>query len=119
LQQAVSSPGLARLEGDRLALAMADQQTNVAAMAARTEILAPEVTALRFMYYDGFRWRPDWDSTVLGGLPKAIEVEMQLRPASGGSQSAVQSGPGSPNFYRLVIALHLAKPIDSLTIQPQ
>jgi hypothetical protein len=110
---------LARLEGDRLALAMADKQTNAGAMAAQTQILAPEVIALRFMYYDGFRWRPDWDSTVLGGLPKAIEVELQLRPAAGGTQSAVQSGPGSPNFYRLVIALPLAKPIDSLAIQAQ
>jgi prepilin-type N-terminal cleavage/methylation domain-containing protein len=119
LQQAASGSGLARLEGDRLALAMADQQGNAGAMAAQTQILASEVTALRFMYYDGFRWRPDWDSTVLGGLPKAIEVEMQLRPAAGGSSHSMTYGPGSPNFYRLVIALPLAKPVDSIAAQAQ
>ncbi len=120
LQQAVSGKGLARLEGDRLALSMADQQSNVATMAAQTEILAPEVSSLQFRYYDGFAWRSDWDSNVLGGLPKAIDVEMVLQPLSGIAHSGLRGATSvGPTSYRLVIALPLGKPIESSTIQPQ
>jgi len=111
LQLAVASPGLARLEGDRLALAMADQQSNIGVLAARTQILAPEVTAVRFLYFDGFRWLPTWDSNTLGGLPKAIDVQMQLRPASPNSTLS--------NVYHLMIAIPLAKPVDTSLVSTQ
>ncbi len=120
LQQATTGSGLARLEGDRLALSMADQQSNIGTMAAQTEILAPEVTSLRFMYYDGFAWRADWDSNVLGGLPKAIDVEMVLQSQAGSAHAGLAgTNAAGPSSYRLVIALPLAKPIESSTIQPQ
>jgi hypothetical protein len=111
LQHAVSSPGLARLEGDRLALAMADSQSNIGVLAARTQILAPEVTAIRFLYFDGFRWLPTWDSNTLGGLPKAIDVQMQLRPTSPNSTLS--------NVYHLMIAIPLAKPVDTSLVSTQ
>jgi hypothetical protein len=117
LQGASSAPGLARLEGDRLALGMADQQSNASAMASQTEILAPEVIALRFLYYDGFQWRSDWDSQVFGGLPKAIDVEVGLRPVASGSRAARQTASAVvPSMYRLVIAIPLGKPIETATI---
>jgi hypothetical protein len=119
LQSAAAGPGLARLEGDRLALSMADQQTNVAIMATHTEILAPEVTAARFMYYDGFRWRADWDSSVFGGLPIAIDVEIVLHPHAGLSQPGMQTGSAGAGVYRLVIPVPLGKPIDTATIETQ
>jgi hypothetical protein len=113
LQHAVTGQGLARLEGDRLALAMADQQSSIALMAAQTQILAPEVSAIQFRYYDGLNahWRLTWDSSVMGGLPKAIEVTMQLRPMPGHAGAAIS------NTYRLVIAIPLGKPIDTSQIQ--
>jgi prepilin-type N-terminal cleavage/methylation domain-containing protein len=111
LQHAVTTPGLARLEGDRLALALADQQSNIAVLAARTQILAPEVAAIRFLFFDGFRWLPDWDSNTLGGLPKAIDVTMQLRPTSPTSTL--------PNVYHLLIAIPLAKPVDTSLVTTQ
>jgi hypothetical protein len=120
LQQAVNRPGLARLEGDRLAMAMADQQQNAAVMAARTEILASEVTAVRFMYFDGFRWCPTWDSKVYGGLPRAIDVEIAMQPTAGSSRPGFQgTAAGTATVYRLVIAIPLAKPIDTSTIPTQ
>ena len=117
LQSAASAPGLARLEADRLAFNMADQQSNSAAMAGQTEILASEVIALRFQYYDGFIWRSDWDSNVFGGLPKAIDVEVGLRPVASGSRAMRPSVAGTvPGMYRLVIAIPLAKPIETSLI---
>lgn len=113
LQHVVSGQGLARLEGDRLALAMADQQSSVALMAAQTQILAPEVSAIQFRYYDGLNssWRLNWDSSVMGALPRAIEVTMQLRPMPGHAAAA------SSNTYRLVIAIPLGTPIDTSQVQ--
>lgn len=115
LQQAVSQPGLARLEGDRMALAMADAQSSTALLVASTEILAPEVDAIKFTYFDGFRWRYDWDSNLFGGLPKAIEVLVELRPMPSHSGSGRSSGAASStsNIYRLLIKIPLAKPIDT------
>jgi hypothetical protein len=120
LQQTASGMGLARLEGDRLALAMADKQSGGAAMTSQAEILAPEVTAVRFMYYDGFRWRADWDSSVLGGLPKAIDVELALQPALDRSRTGrTMTSATAPTVYRLVISIPLGKPIDTATITTQ
>lgn len=118
LGQAITQPGLARLEGDRMALAMADQQSSIALLAAKTEILAPEVDAIKFTYFDGFRWRNDWDSNLFVGMPKAIEVLVELRPMPSHSVNGRSSGGGSstPNVYRLLIALPLAKPIDTSLI---
>lgn len=91
--------GLARLEGDRLMMNLADEQGNLDALAARTELLAPEVTVVQFLYFDGAEWLTDWDSTALGGLPRAIRVEMLIQQ----------------QVYSLVIAVPLAKPTVSTT----
>jgi hypothetical protein len=111
---------LARLEGDRLALAMADKNSGGAALMSRAEILAPEVIAIQFLYFDGFRWRSDWDSSVLGGLPKAIDVEVAMQPAVDRSQRGrATTSATAPTVYRLVIPLPLGKPIDTSTITTQ
>lgn len=116
LQHAISTPGLARLEGDRMALAMADEQSSIALLVAKTEILAPEVDAIKFTYFDGFHWRNDWDSDVLGGMPKAIEVLVELRPVPG---RLIGSPSSAPNVYRLLIAIPLGKPIDTSLVTTQ
>src|SRR5262249_25504761 len=75
LSSMVTSPGLARMAGDRLQMQMADQTGNTALMAANTEIIAPEVVSLSFSYYDSSTssWLSSWDSTAYAGLPRAVE----------------------------------------------
>lgn len=107
-QQTASGHGLARMEGDRLALSMADSQSGTALMAACTHIVAPEVVSIRFLYFDGFRWLPDWDSSVYGGMPRAIDIQMQLRPVSGRSSTT--------DKYHLTLAIPLSKPIDTTLV---
>lgn len=104
-QQTTTGHGLARMEGDRLALANADAQSSTALMASCTQIVAPEVVAIHFLYFDGFRWRSDWDSSVMVGMPKAIDVKIQLSPIAGRA--------GTPDMYDLTIAIPLAKPVDT------
>lgn len=121
LQNMLPVQGLARTEGDRMVMSTAEQQSNLQALAARTEILAPEVIGLRFSYFDGVHWRYDWDSTVMGGPPRAVEVLLELAPASAsgraaGSQLPLAQGQSS-RIYRLVVALPLGKPMDTSAIQ--
>lgn len=115
LQGAVSSPGLARMAGDRLLMQMADQQGNTAAMAANTKILAPEVASISFYYYDGTTWLPSWDSGSLGALPKAVEVILELAPPEVKKPTTLLSNTGSNQIYRLIVALPAAKLVISTT----
>jgi type II secretory pathway pseudopilin PulG len=43
-----------------------------------SELLAPEVVEICFMYYDGTQWLEEWDSSVQEGLPVAIEIKLSL-----------------------------------------
>jgi prepilin-type N-terminal cleavage/methylation domain-containing protein len=49
------------------------------------KLLATEVVALQFQYYDGSQWLTDWDSSSTQSLPVCVEVLMTLR----------SSGPGA------------------------
>ena len=85
--------GLARLEGDRLVMNLADSQGNMEALAAQTELLATEVTALEFLYFDGAEWLTEWDSSALGALPRAIQINMVV----------------NQQVYTLIVAVPMAK----------
>jgi hypothetical protein len=113
LQGAVSSPGLCRMAGDRLLMQMADQQGNTAAMAANTRLLAPEVASIAFYYYDGTTWQVSWDSGTLGGLPKAVEIVLELAPTDNRKPSTLQIGAGETRVYRLIVAIPASKPVIS------
>jgi len=43
----------------------------------------PEVTKLQFRYFDGSRWRLNWNSGSDGILPLAIEVAFDVHPEAG------------------------------------
>lgn len=66
--------GLARMQGDRLAMNLADETGDVDMLASNSTILAKEVIFLQFRYFDGFEWYEEWDSDELGGVPMAIEI---------------------------------------------
>jgi hypothetical protein len=74
-----SSIGLARLEGDRMAIDHADLAMDVDALAQASQVLAEEVASLQFRYFDGVAWVESWDSTALDALPLAIEVTIGYR----------------------------------------
>jgi prepilin-type N-terminal cleavage/methylation domain-containing protein len=100
LAASVAGPGLARMEGDRMALKYADTSGDVGAMSGNTEIVAPEVTRLAFRYFDGVDWTTDWDSTVMQGLPFAVEIEFTVSHAGLG-----KFAPPVDTTQRIVVAL--------------
>lgn len=61
-----------------------------------TEVLAQEVHQLTFRYYDGIEWSSSWDSSLMGGLPRAVEVTIGVQPLDDGQEDVP---------YRLVVAL--------------
>ncbi|MBX3443490.1 MAG: prepilin-type N-terminal cleavage/methylation domain-containing protein [Planctomyces sp.] len=105
--------GLARLEGDRMALNFADENSNMSLMAEAAEIIAPEVGALQFRYFDGSAWYDSWDSGAAGMLPMAIEVTLGFivpddRPNARRQQ--VNDAPQIGRTIRHVIAIPMATP---------
>lgn len=104
--------GVARLEGDRLSMSMADQAADLEQMASQSELLAPEISSLQFQYFDGTDWLELWDSTEYGTVPQAIKVTIAFR--SDLQQTALESVNekinGYNNTYSMVIALPLALP---------
>lgn len=75
-----SGTGLARMEGDRLAMQYSDEAGDDATMAEQAQLLAEEVDELRFEYYDGFYWLDEWDSVAMERVPQAIRVTIGLKP---------------------------------------
>ncbi|KAA0134502.1 prepilin-type N-terminal cleavage/methylation domain-containing protein [Gimesia chilikensis] len=104
--------GVARLEGDRLSMSMADQAADLEQMASQSELLAPEISSLQFQYFDGTDWLELWDSTEYGTVPQAIRVTIGFR--SDLQQTSLESVNekinGYNNTYSMVIALPLARP---------
>lgn len=110
--------GLARLEGDRLQLDLAQKNGDTQSQMAGLQMVAPEVTGLVFAYFDGYQWRSDWDSQALGGLPMAVEVLLDITtpPRVFRPGYSASSRQATTQSFRLVVALPLAKAIDTSTL---
>jgi len=111
--------GLARMEGDRMQLDLAQQIGDTQTQMASLQMLAPEVTSLTFAYYDGYQWRSDWDSTTFGGLPMAVEVLVDITTPPRVFRPGFSASTRQPTTqtFRLVVALPLAKAIDTSTLE--
>lgn len=68
--------GLARIEGDQMSIVFADSKSNINEMAGIAEVIAPEVIALQFRYFDGSAWYDTWDSQTSVRLPLAVEMTL-------------------------------------------
>lgn len=107
-----STQGLARLEGDRLAMSMADESADVQVLAQQSKLLAAEINSLQFQYFDGTDWLEVWDSIEYGTVPQAIKVTIgfQNENIEGLEKIANEKINGYENKFSMVIALPLALP---------
>ncbi|MGH7200284.1 MAG: hypothetical protein ACREJB_06740 [Planctomycetaceae bacterium] len=106
--------GLARMQGDRLAMNLADAEGNIESLAAQSRVLAPEVTFLQFRYFDGLIWTDAWDSVTLGRLPNAIEITLGFRPPEEDAVGMDSTAPIISETRRCVVAVPLADPVTAL-----
>lgn len=105
--------GLARLEGDRLAIAKADETSQLDTLAERTKLIASEVQSLQFRYSDGYEWFETWDGTI-SGLPRAIEVTIGI-PDGEIKTSIYEENTTQLVPYRIVVSIPSAKPLATET----
>ncbi|MCA9086217.1 MAG: prepilin-type N-terminal cleavage/methylation domain-containing protein [Planctomycetaceae bacterium] len=105
--------GLAKMQGDLTGLSTAINQGNLDLQLAATSMLAPEVGAVSFQYFDGVDYFTEWDSTAQNAMPRAIVVELTLRSLPNpNSDKPIEQTPGylPPTVHRLVVPIPVAKP---------
>lgn len=102
-----SVQGLARLQGDRLAMDLADERADDAALAENTVLLSEEINYFRFRYFDGVDWWDAWDSQTYQALPRAVEVTIGFRP----NTAAGESGEETVGLRRFVLAVPQSEPL--------
>jgi len=87
--------GLVRRALDRAATQWAYQNGDLSRLDATGEVIAPEVVALEFRYFDGQQWLPTWDTEQSAGLPMAVEVAIAITADDGNSGRSERSRPRS------------------------
>ncbi|WP_283433431.1 prepilin-type cleavage/methylation domain-containing protein [Neorhodopirellula lusitana] len=75
--------GLVRRQIDRAIHSHASLTGGLARLQSVGEILAPEIVAINFEYYDGINWLPYFNSDEYGYLPMAIRVQLQMNGDEG------------------------------------
>ena len=70
--------GLVRQQLSRAVTAWNEQSGGQVDMLTNTEVLAEEVTAIEFAYFDGTDWYSEWNSTNMGGIPVAVALAIQV-----------------------------------------
>ena len=70
--------GLVRSEMNRAEAMYMWAQGDPSQLEQRAALLAAEVASIRFAYFDGMEFFPEWDTTAMGGLPVAVEIELTL-----------------------------------------
>jgi hypothetical protein len=111
--------GLVRRALDRAVTLYASENSNAASLQDLGEVIAPEVGAIEFEYFDGMEWLYEWDSESQGGLPVAVRITLGLVPESmsKASDAEVLSGPtaaldGQLETYSLTVRLPTARPVE-------
>lgn len=113
--------GLYRRDTDRAA-ALWDPQQSAGGVQADDELLAEEVTALEFYYFDGAEWLSEWDSTTSEGLPLAVEIVLTLTETPDPAKPVKPGDIPTETIYRQVVRLPAAKPsttTDTETSKPE
>lgn len=95
--------GLIRRELDRTITDYAQQSGNIASINTQGELLATEVVAIEFRYFDGQQYLLEWDTAAKTALPIAVEVAIWLKSPVSGRDSTARDETSTP--YRVVVAL--------------
>jgi hypothetical protein len=98
LNQVTSTPdasglvgGLVRRALDRAVMSNAEELGQTEQLNRTGELIAPEVVALEFMYFDGMQWLTSWDSSAQG-LPWLVEISLAMQSKSGEKNGVVAPG---------------------------
>jgi hypothetical protein len=99
--------GLVRQTIDRAIRQMAEQAGNSQLLNSGQVLLAPEVTQIQFIYFDGTTAVDSWDMQERTAMPTAIDVRIWLAPDAVEAQSS--EVPLAARMYSQTIELPLAQ----------
>jgi prepilin-type N-terminal cleavage/methylation domain-containing protein len=115
--------GLVRRVIDRAAARWSGDRGESNLLTDNAELIAPEVIALEFRYFDGIEWLEQWNSDDLLGLPVAVEITIAFAPVHQKNRDddflSQQSGnnitpwlSSDLEYSRTVVRLPTARPVD-------
>jgi type II secretory pathway pseudopilin PulG len=84
------SGGLVRRQLDRAVTRFAEQSGMSNLLISTGDLVAPEVMALEFSFFDGTQWTYQWDSSQMG-LPWLVQITLAVQSASGAERSGIQT----------------------------
>ncbi len=97
--------GLVRSEMNRAEAIYMWAQGDPSQLEQRAALLAAEVAGIRFAYFDGMEFFPEWDTTAMGGLPVAVEIELTLLDPVTKQVVGVNGMPDADSVYRMLVHL--------------
>jgi len=106
-----ATAGLGRRTIDRATSRFANDNGIFDLMDQNVEMLAPEITALQFAYFDGVEWSMEWDSELRGGIPVAVEISLVILPEEEREfdtrveMESAMNNISTDHIYRLVVYL--------------
>ncbi|MBX3420576.1 MAG: hypothetical protein KF752_03365 [Pirellulaceae bacterium] len=86
-----SNGGLIRRQLDRAITSFATSKGFTNQLMTTGDLIAPEVVAVQFSYFDGTQWTMQWDS-ALQGLPRLVQITLGITTISEGQPPLVQPG---------------------------
>lgn len=110
--------GLVRRAVDRATVRWAGDRGEFDSLLDNAELMAPEVQAIEFRYFDGTEWLEQWNSDELLGLPVAVEIiiaftHLQPNHSNETLQSEIALSELDPNsIFRTVVRLPTARPVN-------
>lgn len=118
---AAAPGGLVRRELDRAANKWAMESGGIAGILATGELLAAEILAVEFSYFDGIQWQMFWNSDDRQTLPVAIQIKLTLGDPPSGEAVAESTEPAAePRVFTQIISLPAgrAAPLNTLSTEP-
>ncbi len=113
--------GLVRRELDRAANKWALESGGISGLLATGELLATEIAAIEFSYFDGVQWQTFWNSDDRQALPVAIEIKLTLSasPASEEASDSTEQAPAARVFTQIIaLPAGRAAPLNMLSTEP-
>ncbi|TWT83932.1 hypothetical protein CA13_54060 [Planctomycetes bacterium CA13] len=106
-----ASGGLVRRVLDRAATTYSINSGSMVTLNQTGELLAPEITAIEFEYWDGTMWLLEWNSDEYGELPAAVRVSISMQSPDTLSTDAADEI--TTRVFTHIVRLPMARPIET------